>query len=152
DEVPLRKSEAGKIVRAILERKYGPVAPPGYIDKVVESFRDNPVRLREPRYVRESAGTADLRPKRRKIALVVNDRHDIHHVRDRGYVEAPVRVPSILKELDRTRIFEKMAPRHFGLKHVEKVHDPEFVRYLQKACANVPESNSVYPYVFPIRN
>src|SRR5690606_1398545 len=45
-----------------------------------------------------------------------------------------------------------MAPRHFGVKHIEQVHDPEFVRYLQKACANVPESNSVYPYVFPIRN
>jgi hypothetical protein len=25
------------------------------------------------------------------IGLVVNDRHDIHHVRERGYVESPVR-------------------------------------------------------------
>src|SRR5690606_37786260 len=54
DDPPLGKSRARKIVRAILERKYGPVAPPGYIDKVVQSFRDDPVRLREPRYVRES--------------------------------------------------------------------------------------------------
>ena len=151
-DVQLRSAQARKIVRTILERKYGPVAPPGYIDKVVESFRDGPVRLRQPRYVREPADAQDRRPKPRKIALVVNDRHDIHHVRDRGYVEAPVRIASILKELDRTLIFERMAPRHFGVKHIEQVHDPEFVRYLQKACANVPESNSVYPYVFPVRN
>ena len=152
DQQPLGKARARKIVRTILERKYGSVAPPGYIDAVVASFRDDPVRLREPRYVREMAGAEDLRPRRRRIALVVNDRHDIHHVRDRGYVEAPVRVPSILKELDRTEIFEKITPRHFGVKHIEQVHDPDFVRYLQKACANVPEKNSVYPYVFPIRN
>jgi acetoin utilization deacetylase AcuC-like enzyme len=84
--------------------------------------------------------------------LIVNDRHDVHHVRDRGYVEAPVRVRSILKELARTQIFEPIPPRHFGIKHVEKVHDREFVRFLRKACANVPAASSVYPYVFPVRN
>jgi acetoin utilization deacetylase AcuC-like enzyme/GNAT superfamily N-acetyltransferase len=149
---PLSKAKARKIAGAILERKYGSVAPPGYIDTVVRSFRDDPVRLREPRYAREAAATKGQRPRPRKIVLVVNDRHDIHHVRDRGYVEAPVRVASILKELDRTQIFERMTPRHFGIRHIEQVHDRGFVRYLREACANVPPENSVYPYVFPIRN
>lgn len=151
-DVQLGRAQARKIVRAILKRKYGAVAPPGYIDRVVRSFCDDPVRFREPRYVEESDAKAEHRPKLRKIALVVNDQHDIHHVKDRGYVEAPVRVPSILKELDRTRIFERLAPRHFGIRHVERVHDPDFVRFLRKACANVPSTSSVYPYVFPIRN
>jgi acetoin utilization deacetylase AcuC-like enzyme len=152
-DLQLGKSHARKIVRTILERKYGSVAPPGYIDAVVKSFRDDPVKLREPRYVTEAPATsAERQPRRRKIALIVNDRHDIHHVRDRGYVEAPVRVRSILKELDRTQIFERIAPRHYGIKHVENVHDREFVRFLRKACANVPPASSVYPYVFPMRN
>lgn len=146
------KAHARKIVRAILERKYGSVAPAGYIDAVVKSFRDDPVTLREPRYVREAPVTSERRPRVRKIALIVNDRHDIHHVRDRGYVEAPVRVRSILKELDRTQIFERIPPRHFGIRNVESVHDREFVRFLRKACANVPPTSSVYPYVFPVRN
>src|SRR5690606_18342084 len=72
DRQPLEKARARKIVRTILERKYDSVAPPGYIDKVVASFRDDPVRLREPRYAREMTGAQDLRPKRRRIALVVN--------------------------------------------------------------------------------
>lgn len=151
-DLRLRKSHARKIVRAILERKYGSIAPAGYIDAVVKSFRDDPVKLREPRYVKEAPATSDRRPRLRKIALIVNDRHDIHHVRDRGYVEAPVRVRSILKELERTRIFEQISPRHFGIQHVENVHDREFVRFLRNACANVPPASSVYPYVFPMRN
>jgi acetoin utilization deacetylase AcuC-like enzyme len=151
-DLPLGKAQARKIARAILERKYGSVAPPGYIDAVVKSFRDDPVKLREPRYVAEAPAASERRPRLRKIVLIVNDRHDIHHVKDRGYVQAPVRVPSILKELDRTEIFERRAPRHFGIQHVENVHDREFVRFLRNACANVPPASSVYPYVFPMRN
>lgn len=148
----LSKSRAKKIVSAILERKYGDVCPPGYIDKVVRSFRDDPVQLREPQYVKGPAAAGDLVPRKRSIALIVNDLHAIHHVNDRGYVEAPVRIRSIMKELKRTTLFEQQAPRHFGLSHIEQVHDRDFVRFLQKACANVEPGSSVYPYVFPIRN
>lgn len=149
---PLTRAKARKIVRAILERKYGNICPPGYIDKVVESFKDDPVRLREPRYITKSGNTAARNPRRRRIALIVNDRHAIHHVNDRGYVEAPVRIESITRELDRTTLFEKIGPRDYGLGVIEQVHKPEFVRFLRSACANVPPGKSVYPYVFPIRN
>jgi acetoin utilization deacetylase AcuC-like enzyme len=84
--------------------------------------------------------------------LVVNDQHSIHHVNDRGYVEAPVRIKSITTELDKTRLFEPVKPRSFGIGIIEQVHKPEFVHFLRKACANVPAGKSVYPYVFPVRN
>jgi acetoin utilization deacetylase AcuC-like enzyme len=151
DEV-LSRAKARKIVRAILERKYGELCPPAYIERVVRSFRDNPVRLREPKYVTGPEAAAAQRPQLRKIALIINDQHSIHHVNDRGYVEAPVRIRSILAELDRTDLFEKRAPRRYGKDHIEAVHDRGFVRFLEKACANVPPGNSVYPYVFPVRN
>jgi len=149
---PLSRARARKIVRAILERKYGELCPPAYIERVVRSFRDNPVRLREPRYVAGPVAAAALRPQLRKIALIINDQHSIHHVNDRGYVEAPVRIRSILKELDRTVLFDRQAARRYGRSHIEAVHDRGFVRFLEKACANVPPGNSVYPYVFPVRN
>jgi acetoin utilization deacetylase AcuC-like enzyme len=152
DDKPLSLSRARKIVRAILERKYGQVCPPAYVDKVVKSFRDDPVQLREPRYVKDAGALPEYKPRRRSIALIVNDKHSIHHINDRGYVEAPVRIRSILKELDRTQIFERQSPRHFGIGHIEQVHEREFVRFLKKACANVPPGSSVYPYVFPVRN
>ncbi len=152
DDRPLRKRQARAIVRAILERKYAGVCPPEYIERIVKSVRDDPVRLREPRYLRRTGATADHRPRQRRIALIVNDQHAIHHVDDRGYVESPVRIKSITDELARTRLFESVKARRCPLGVIEQVHKPEFVRFLKSACANVPAGKSVYPYVFPVRN
>ncbi|MGP1310867.1 MAG: histone deacetylase family protein, partial [Phycisphaerales bacterium] len=84
--------------------------------------------------------------------LVVNDQHDIHHVRERGYVEAPARVNAILKGIEPTGLFYRVKPRHAPEAAIRAAHDPALVDYLKKACAEVPEGRSVYPYVFPIRN
>ena len=141
------------IVRAILERKYAGVCPPAYVDHVVQSFTDDPIRLRPPRYSRTRPSRAvrrqDLAP---HIALVVNDQHDIHHVRDRGYVEAPVRIPSILGDIESTGLFERLSPTRYAETHIRAVHDGALVDYLRRACATLDAKHSVYPYVFPIRN
>lgn len=152
DKKPLKRDEAKNIIRAILERKYANICPPRYIEKIVNSVTDDPIRLREPRYIKKTGGVAENRPATRRIALIINDQHSIHHVNDRGYVEAPVRIESITKELDRTQIFESMPPKTFGISVIEQVHKPEFVQFLRNACANVPPGKSVYPYVFPVRN
>lgn len=152
DRKPLRRGIARHIVRAILERKYAGVCPPEYIDRIVKSFRDDPPKLREPRYVKPSEAPVEHTPRQRRIALIVNDQHSIHHVNDRGYVEAPVRIASITKELAKTALFERIEPTRFGTAVIEEVHKPEFVRFLKQACANVPPGKSVYPYVFPVRN
>jgi acetoin utilization deacetylase AcuC-like enzyme len=149
---PLRRSEARHIVRAILERKYSGTCSPEYVDKVVRSIKDDPVRLREPRYLKAEEKPQSAQPKRQRIALVINDQHSIHHVNDRGYVEAPVRIPVIMKELEKSKVFETIAPRSYGIGVIEQVHKPEFVQFLRKACENVPPGQSVYPYVFPVRN
>lgn len=152
EDKPLGRTQTRKIIRAILERKYATLCPPEYIEKIVRSVKDHPVKLRDPRYIKNIPGGDELLPKQRKISLIVNDRHSIHHVNDRGYVEAPVRIKSITNELERTQIFSPVSPQKFGLKPIEQVHNPEFVHFLGKACANVEPGKSVYPYVFPIRN
>ncbi len=151
---PLPRAQARDIVRAILERKYGNVCPKSYIEMVADSFKDDPVRFRNPRY----AGTAP--PPEIKInhsggmpiALIINDKHDIHHVNDRGYVESPVRIKSILKEILPSGMFEQFEPHNYSERHIRAVHDGAFVDYLKKVCSNVPGDKSIYPYVFPIRN
>jgi acetoin utilization deacetylase AcuC-like enzyme/GNAT superfamily N-acetyltransferase len=154
---PLPKKLAQQITRAILERKYSELCPPEYVDRVVASFQDDPVRLRPPRYVPQVRATTD--PERaaptqpgRRIGLVVNDRHAIHHVRERGYVEAPVRIDSILRELGRTDVFDTVEPRRFPDAHITAVHDADYVQYLRRVCTSLDEKVTVYPYVFPIRN
>lgn len=150
---PLRRDFARKVVRAILERKYGDICPAEYVDEVVKSFRDDPIRIREPRYARAPRTTGVSPPGvLEPIALVVNDKHDIHHVRERGYVEAPVRIPSILAAIEPTGLFTASPPRAYPEKHLRRVHEPDFVSYLRRACDNVGQGKSLYPYVFPIRN
>jgi acetoin utilization deacetylase AcuC-like enzyme len=147
----LHRAQARKIVREILARKY-PQCSPEYVSLVVSSFKDDPIRLREPRYVKKPAPVAAQQARHAKIGLVVADTHQIHHVRERGYVESPVRIRSIQEELDRLQIFERVPPKRYSIRHIEAVHKPEYVRYLQRATKNVPSGKSFYPYVFPIRN
>ncbi len=151
---PLSREEARCTVRAILERKYAHLCPPEYIEMVVNSFQDDPVHLREPRYVRGEP-PLPVRPTRsmdRRIALVLNEQQAIHHVRERGYVEAPVRIDAILKRLDQSALFERVPARRYADKHILAVHDRDFAGYLRRVCEGLEADHSVYPYVFPIRN
>jgi GNAT superfamily N-acetyltransferase len=49
---PLGRDLAKQVVRAILERKYSKLCPPYYVEGVVSSITDDPVRLRPFKYVR----------------------------------------------------------------------------------------------------
>ncbi|MBU0764538.1 MAG: histone deacetylase family protein [Bacteroidetes bacterium] len=140
-----------EIMRAIMERKYGDYCPEEYNRLVVDSVSDNPVELRNFRYVR-SIKESVIPVIANKIYLLINDRHDIHYVRERGYVESPVRIASILKELDKTGLFEKAKPLEFPEDHIKKVHNPLLFNYIKQVCMKLDEKKSVHPYVFPIRN
>ena len=150
----LRKVGARRIVRAILERKYGDLCPIEYIEKVVASFMDDPVQRRAPRYERTEPEIAIDKPlpQDKRIGLVVNDRHDIHHIRERGYVEAPIRIASLLRGLENTQLFKSLPVRHYSERNILAVHDPGYIRYFKRACSNLPPGKSIYPYVFPLRN
>ena len=160
DDLGSGKPPGRKVVRAavqaVLERKYRKLCPPDYVRRVVSSFRDNPIQLRPFKYagepIRVEADRPPVPPADRRIALVVNDLHLIHHVRERGYVESPVRIAAIRREIDATSLFEEIAPRQFPDSHLHGVHDPAYVRYLKRVCERVGGGKAVYPYVFPIRN
>jgi acetoin utilization deacetylase AcuC-like enzyme/GNAT superfamily N-acetyltransferase len=146
------KDDARRIVRAILERKYGKRCPAGYIDKVVGSIGDDPIKLRSPKYLKKMERIDSFQEEERPFALVVTDEHEIHHVRSRGYVESPVRIRTILQQIQPMRLFTRLKPEHHGLHHITAIHDSGFVAYFGKVCAHLEPGRSIYPYVFPIRN
>jgi acetoin utilization deacetylase AcuC-like enzyme/predicted N-acetyltransferase YhbS len=148
-----RAARVKAVIRAILERKYAQYCPPDYTEKVVASVRDSTLHLRPPRYQAKAArGELPARAPPFKIPLVFSQQHQIHHVRERGYVEAPVRISAILAELGKTELFETVAPKRFPDKWIRDVHEAGLVDYIQRACAEAPVNKSVYPYVFPLRN
>ena len=142
-----------RVFRAILERAYSGVCTPEYVEMVVNSVVDDPIRLREPRYVKRRkpmaiTGASQHAP----IVLVTHDGHSIHHVHDRGYVEAPIRVSAIMAELQGSGMFERIAPRRFPDRHILEVHDAKLVDYIRRASEMAGNKKSIYPYVFPLRN
>ena len=150
----LSRSQVRKIVRAILERIYGDYCSEDYIKKVVASIKDNPVELRPFKYhklQKSKTSRVDITGKD-KIILVVNDKHSIHNIHQRGYVEAPVRIPAIRNDIEQTGLFRTIKAKEFPEKYILQVHNKEYVKYFKKVCSNLPHGKSVYPYVFPIRN
>lgn len=150
----LSLTRARKMVRAILERKYGELANNDYVDMVIGSFQDDPVQLREYRYLQDDEDTqaATAVPEQKRIALIVNEKHTIHKVRKRGYLEAPQRISSILKEVEHLGIFQRVEAVPFAEKHIKAVHDDGFVDYVKSASLKTEPAKSLYPYVFPIHH
>ncbi len=141
-----------EVIRAVLERKYGEICPPEYVERVVTGVTEDPVRLRPPRHAKKPITRLPGRPRFKPMAMVVNDRHNIHHIRERGYVESPTRIKAIDGELIAAGLAEPIPPKSYDESLIRAVHDDALVDYLRMACADVPEGKSVYPYVFPVRN
>lgn len=148
------RSEIRRIARAYLERTCAELCSPEYIDRVVASFKDSVVQLRDFKYVkpRMAGKPAKSRHGTQQITLVVNDKHEIHHVRDRGYVEAPVRIKTILEAIEPMGLFRCTPPREYAEQHIRAVHDEGYIDYFKRICREIPPEKSIYPYVFPIRN
>ena len=121
---------------------------------VVDSFNDDPVQLRPPRYSKKSPASVEttLRLKARRIMLVVSEGHQIHHVRERGYVESPVRIDSILAEIDKTDFFVRVPTEQYPEKFIRDVHNGHLVGFIKKVSREIDPASSLYPYVFPVRH
>jgi acetoin utilization deacetylase AcuC-like enzyme/GNAT superfamily N-acetyltransferase len=148
---PLRRSECRAAIRLILRRKYSHLVTPDYVERVVESVVDDPVRFREPRYVKTPPPTVRRERVEKSFEIVCGDVHVAHHVRERGYVERPARVGVLEQGARATGLFTAVRLRHFGDEHLRAVHDADFLAYLKAACEKLPEGTRIYPYVFPIR-
>ena len=149
---PLGRSECKAAVRLILQRKYSHLVDAGYIEMVVRSFTDDPVRFRRPRYrYTETPSPIYKQRLQRGMILIGSSVHRIHHVKERGYVERPARIEALEQELLRTGLFDRVRPKSHGDRALRDVHDPEFINYLKTVCRKLAPNRPVYPYVFPIR-
>lgn len=148
---PLPAREARKFVRRMFQAQYGLANDHPYTQQISRSFRDDPVRIRPP-VETGSAPPSPTEPNRwlRPIKMIISERHSIHHLKERGYVERPVRVDAVLRGL-RDLPVETLPRRRFGLAPIREVHDPHLVHYLEAVCERLKPDELVYPEVFPIR-
>jgi acetoin utilization deacetylase AcuC-like enzyme/GNAT superfamily N-acetyltransferase len=151
--IKLSRRAVRMVIREILEKKYASVCTPKYINMVVDSFKDDPVKLREFIYLKkkEPIPVKTFIPYDKKIILVASDQHAIHHIKEKGYVQAPVRIKTILRELEKTDFFEKIPIQTFSEKHILAVHDKSFVEYFRNMTRLIKPREQFYPYIFPLR-
>ncbi len=149
---PLKLTQGKAVVRAILEQKYADTVDQATIDNVVESMGDDPVKLREPRYIKKRVALPKIDyfhdP---QIVMVVNEDHEKHEVHDRGYHETPVRINAIKEALSGGNLVRQIESRKWNDKYITVVHTPDYHRFLQEISVAVGEK-SIYPDVFPLRN
>jgi acetoin utilization deacetylase AcuC-like enzyme len=150
-DVEISAPQLKKVVRAILERKYPTYCPESYIKMVLDSITQ-PMQLRPYRYDKTSADSPKKIARKDEIALVINDKHDIHHQKEVGYIESPVRIKSILREIDKLKAFVHTEAKPFADKYITDVHSSNYFNYFKKVCDQLPAGKSIYPYVFPLRN
>lgn len=147
---PLHREVLRRVMAAILEHRYQRSPDEDYVKQMIGSVRDNPVRLRSPRYQRRQAPTPIWSGRLTPIKLLIPRHHEIHHVRQRGYVERPARVSAIVNAM-RNLPVETRPARHVGEKAIRAVHASDYVNYLRRATGSLGEKETIYPEVFPIR-
>jgi acetoin utilization deacetylase AcuC-like enzyme/GNAT superfamily N-acetyltransferase len=148
---PLSARESRAFVRRMFRAQYGLDGSHPYVRQIARSFRDDPVQIRPPVYT-DSPTPLPSEPNRwlRPIKVVISERHKIHHLKERGYVERPVRIDAVLRGLRELPV-ETLPRRKLGLAPVREVHDPHLVHYLEAVCDRLHPNELVYPEVFPIR-
>ena len=148
----LSLNDSRKIFRAVFERKHNRDVNDNGLKKFISSMKDDPQIIRKSVHSKDDFNHYAFNvPADRKIPLLYNDGHEIHHIRDKGYVESPVRIKSILKVIEKSKLFIKSKTSRFSEKHITAVHDKDFVKYFKTASASVPAGVSLYPDTFPIR-
>ncbi len=150
-----RVPKAGEVrgmISALLFRKYGYPRGDEYARSVVESVREGAIGLQEPRGRSAPARPPTHRDVYCPLKVLVTPQHQLHHVRERGYVERPVRVERILQQVRSLAGVEIADVSEHGEEAITAVHDPDFVRYLRDVSVKLAEGQAVYPYVFPIRH
>ncbi|MGH7632869.1 MAG: GNAT family N-acetyltransferase, partial [Gemmatimonadaceae bacterium] len=143
--------EVRGMISAILFRKYQYPRDDPYARSIVASVREGAIALQAPR-VRVPAAVTPLRHGiARPFKVLVTPQHQLHHVRERGYVERPVRVERIMHYIRSLPGLEVAEVHDHGVDPVIAVHDPDFVRYLEQVCLTLATDRTIYPYVVPIR-
>lgn len=147
----LSRSDFRKALSRILQAKYH-LAPDDPLSKqIVSSAKDDPIRIRPPRYLDRAEKPQPIPNAVKPIDLVVvSTDHRIHHLREKGYVEKPVRVDAILKGLADLPILHHPV-RRFAEKAMLDVHDRKMVEFLKQAENHLQPQTPFYPDVFPNR-
>ncbi|MFT5539900.1 MAG: acetoin utilization deacetylase AcuC-like enzyme/GNAT superfamily N-acetyltransferase [Alphaproteobacteria bacterium] len=154
DDLETGRPLTAKLLRTFIPRllaiKGNMKADAPKVEKIVASIKDDPVRLRAPRYLISRPQPGTLQSGRTIHLVSTGDAHQIHHLKERGYVERPARITFIRRGLLPFTV-EEHKPQKFGRKHILAVHHKDLFRFISRSETEMKPGQHIYPNVFPIR-
>ena len=143
------RREARDIVARILLAKAGIGADDPKLKLILDSMVDDPIQLRAPVYRKPPVHTPS--ENQRTLEFVsTGDSNQIHHLREKGYVERPARVHAVLKGLAVIPLKE-FKLKSFPEKHILAVHSHNLLAFLKQGEKHLESGQLLYPNVFPVR-
>lgn len=147
--IALNRKDLRSIIKHILAIKGNISDRDPKLVRILDSVRDDPVQLRPPVYTKVKKQKALIHQHTLEL-VTTGDAQQIHHLREKGYVERPARVQSILKGLEILPV-SKFKVRQFAEKHILEVHRSSLVHFLKQGQKELESGQLLYPNVFPIR-
>lgn len=147
----LSRADLRKVIKRILHAKYHVEPDESLSKEIISSVKDDPAQIRPPRYTQKPVKFPPVSGKVKPVDLViVSSEHRIHHLREKGYVERPVRIDTILEGLEGLPML-RHSVRRFGERAILEVHDRKMVEFLKEADEQLQPKTPFYPDVFPHR-
>ncbi len=146
---PLRKKRLRQVMHALLERRYRHSVAPEEIDRYLDSVKDDPVRVRAPRY-KKTASEVIPSEHHYRMPMFVADGHEEHHVHERTYYESPARLSAIVPALVKSGLVDARPSKQFPDTHLRAVHRRAYLDFLKEVEAEQLVADDI-THVFPPR-
>jgi len=147
---PLKRAELKWMMEQILSIKGGLGPEDSLVRKIIDSVKDDPVQFRPPCYAPPPPPPQGGIVRKLLDLVNVGDMNQIHHLKEKGYVERPARIASLLKGIEGLPVLEHPV-RSYSSGPIRAVHDAGLLNFLAQAPKKLAPRELLYPNVFPIR-
>jgi len=145
----LTSGELKKAIKKIFFAKYQLAHDHPDVKRIINSVKDNPVKLRN--FIYTAKVDINFNKLNNKVDFVsVTAEHRLHHLKEKGYEEKPVRVDAILSSLSNLLI-NRYPLKSFGIKYIKAVHSSSLVDFIKESEKKLSPGRLLYPNVFHVR-
>lgn len=136
--------------KSFLDYKYPGKGSAKLLDRIRVHLEKNRLRRRPARYIESKRPSAGKTAGHSSIVVAYASGHAIHHVRERGFAERPVRVSAIREALADMKLRE-IETKKFAESIIRLVHSPHYLKFMKDTVDGMSEDAFIYPQIFPVR-
>jgi acetoin utilization deacetylase AcuC-like enzyme/GNAT superfamily N-acetyltransferase len=146
-EKPLTSKEVKKAVKRILVTLYDYRLSDDFIRKIVDSFKDNPVRFKKINKKNRKPHVKSFDSKIKPLKIFKSFEFKKNHEKSKGYYEKPAKSKLILKGIPHNS-YETENIITLNVQEVLEVHDKNMVQSIENFCRKISSDRCLYIETF----